>query len=123
MTKKQGNEELQQNIQETVRFWKIKEGKKQKEKLYTGKRKNRKSNTEPQSPSNTAYKTNNSKGKAFARVKQSFPKSPQKKRAAVKQLAWEQIKIKPFTSIKTRKSATEVRNSLLSFFNWDDISK
>ena len=50
----------------------------------------------------------------------------QKWQTVFKQLAWEQIKIKFFTSIKKRKQllcAPELRNSILRFYNLDGISR
>ena len=68
--------------------------------LYKAKKPQEKQpTTETKSPSNTAYKTNSCNGKALARVKQSFSKSPWKRRAVVKQFAWERIKVKLCTSI------------------------
>jgi len=71
------------------------------------------------SPSKNAFKSTSSKGKALARVKR-------KRRAVVKELAFEQVKIKPFTSLKKRRSFLcdpEIKHSIIKFYNRDDISR
>ena len=67
---------------------------------------------ETSTPSKDAYKSCSSKGEAIARVKRNLPCSPRKRRAIVKELVWEQIKIKPFAPVKKR-----------SYHLRDDISR
>ena len=83
-------------------------------------------NKETSTPSKDAYKSRSSKGKAIARVKRNLPCSP-RKRAIVKELAWEQIKIKPFAPVKKRSYSSvctkEDKKLVIDFFSGDDISR
>ena len=98
---------------------------------YRLKLKNQKANTPTTtlaSPSRSAYKNKASYGKAVARVKKNLPESPRKKRAVIKHLAFEQLKIKPFTSKKRQfdlnnRRSTEAEQSVLEFYERDDISR
>ena len=77
-------------------------------------------------PSKDAYKSRSGKGKAIARVKRNLPCSPRKRRAIVKELAWEQIKIKLFVPVKKRSyssACTKKDKLVIDFFSRDDISR
>ena len=56
--------------------------------------------TEQHSPSMNAYSSKATFGKAIARVKRNLPGSPNKKRAVIKHLAFEEEKNKPFSNRK-----------------------
>mgnify|MGYP001798459122 CR=1 FL=1 len=80
------------------------------------------------SPSQSAYSTKASYGKAIARVKRSLPGNPSKKRAVVKHLAFEQLKLKPFFKKKSRSTNNnsikeDVKLSITNFYLNDDISR
>ena len=77
-------------------------------------------------PSKDAYKSCSSKGKAIAKVKRNLPCSPRNRRAIVKELAWEQIKIKLFVPVKKRSyssACTKEDKLVMDFFSRDDISR
>ena len=84
-------------------------------------------NKETSTPSKDAHNSRSSKGKAIARVKKrNLPCSPRKRRAILKELAWEQIKIKPFAPVKKRSYSslcTKDKKSVIDFFSRDDISR
>ena len=84
-------------------------------------------NKETSTPSKDAHNSRSSKGKAIARVKKrNLPCSPRKRRAILKKLAWEQIKIKPFAPVKKRSYSslcTKDKKSVIDFFSRDDISR
>ena len=96
MAKKQRKEkEMLEKISDEQKGKVLKE-KKQKETerkaLYRMKKKleNKQcNNKETSTPSKDACKSHSSKGKAIARVKRNLPCSPRKRRAIVKELAWE----------------------------------
>lgn len=78
------------------------------------------------SPSQGAYSTKASYGKAIARIKRNLPGSPRKKRAVIKHLAFEQLKVKPF--FNKRKTACtglskETKASIINFYEADHISR
>ena len=80
-------------------------------------------NKETSTVSKDAYKSCSSKGKAIARVKRNLPCSPGERRAIVKELAWEQIKIKPFAPVKKRSYSSvctrEDKKLVIDFFSRD----
>ena len=79
------------------------------------------------SPSQSAYGTKASYGKAIARVKRNLPGSPRKKRAVIKHLAFEQLKVKPFFNkskkVSSKALSKETKASVLSFYETDNISR
>ena len=79
------------------------------------------------SPSHSAYLTKASYEKAIARVKRCLPGSPRKKRAVIKHLTYEQIKVKPFFNKKSKTASTsiskETKTSIIAFYENDSISR
>ena len=74
----------------------------------------------------SGYKCSASKGRAVAKAKRDLPVSPRKRGEVVKSIAFEQIKVKPFTSDKRRwKQQNEIENEklVLEFYQRDDISQ
>ena len=84
-------------------------------------------NKETSTPWKDAYKSCSSKEKAIAKIKRNLPCSPLKRRAVVKKLAWEQIKIKPFDPVKKRSYwsiwTKENMKSVIDFFCSVDVSR
>ena len=83
---------------------------------------------ETSTPPKDAYKSRSSKGKVIARVKRNLPCSPRKRRAIVKDLAREQVKIKPFACASQKKILLismykKDKKSVINFFSRDDISR
>ena len=96
MAKKQRKEKEMLEKMSDEQKGKVLKEKKQKETerkaLYRMKKKleNKQcNNKETSTPSKDACKSHSSKGKAIARVKRNLPCSPRKRRAIVKELAWE----------------------------------
>jgi len=131
MSKKRRDEKAKvDDMRETIIIDYVKDKKKkERERKATyrlRKGKERQPELQQPSPSKNAFKSTSSKGKALARVKRNLPQSPRKRRAVVKELAFEQVKIKPFTSLKKRRSFLcdpEIKHSIIKFYNRDDISR
>ena len=134
MAKKQRKEKEMLEKMSDEQKGKVLKEKKQKETerkaLYRMKKKleNKQcNNKETSTPSKDAHNSRSSKGKAIARVKKrNLPCSPRKRRAILKELAWEQIKIKPFAPVKKRSYSslcTKDKKSVIDFFSRDDISR
>ena len=104
-------------------IWREKETKRKVE--YRKKKANTIVAAESVSPLTCVYKLSSAKGRALAKVNKQFPTSPRQCRE-VKILAFEQMKIKPFSSkIKQRKQWNEIQleNLVCDFYQQDDISR
>ena len=131
--KRQKEKELLEKMNDEQKDEVLKEKKRketERKSLYRMKKKleNKQcNNKETSTPSKHAYKSCSSKGKAIARVKRNLLCSPRKRRAIVKELAWEQIKIKPFAPVKKRSYSSvctkEDKKSVIDFSSRDDISR
>ena len=105
-----------------------KKRKQREQKAAYRKRKKESENVQEiqESPSSSAYKSKISHGRAVARAKKHLPASPRRKRALIKSLAFQEIKIRPFVSKKRRSSATiasEKYQTVIDFYERDDISR